>query len=177
MATHQPAAVRRAIVVPTGDRSTHEPMIAQASRLARLMDSQFEIPGLRLRFGFDALLGLFPGIGDTVAAFASLYILQAAWEAHVPRVTLIRMVFNVMLDVVFGAVPVLGDLFDLAWKANIKNVALLERYLGSSARQARQARRSDWIVVVGVFVIVVGAATLAATASILIARAVFEAIF
>ena len=177
MSSHHPSVVRRAVVVSPRDRLPEQTTIAQASRLARLMDSQFEIPGLRVRFGFDALLGLLPGIGDTVSAFASLYILQAAWEARVPRVTLIRMVLNVLLDVIFGAVPVLGDLFDLAWKANIKNVELLEKHLAASPHEARRARRSDTIFVVGGFVAVVAAASFAATVSVLIARTVFQAIF
>src|SRR5438477_12262867 len=81
--------------------------------LARVMDSLFEIPGTRVRFGFDAIIGLIPGLGDTITSFVSLYILKAASRAGVPRVTLVRMALNIAIDYIVGCVPVAGDVFDV----------------------------------------------------------------
>src|SRR6476620_5568238 len=98
-------------------------------RLAHWLDTIFEIPGIRLKFGIDALLGLLPGVGDTASALASVYILQAASKYGVPRITLARMTLNIGIDLVAGAIPIVGDLFDVYWKANRKNVELLRRHL------------------------------------------------
>src|SRR6185369_7524402 len=83
--------------------------------LARLMDNAFEIPGTNVRFGLDAIIGLIPGLGDTLTSFVSLYILKAASRAGVPRVTLLRMATNLGIDYIVGIVPVAGDLFDVYW--------------------------------------------------------------
>ena len=102
--------------------------LARMRRLARLMDSQFGIPGTRFRFGIDALIGLAPGVGDAVTGLLSLYLV---WEAHklgAPPALLARMLGNVAIEVGGGAVPVLGDLFDAAFKANLRNVALVEQW-------------------------------------------------
>jgi hypothetical protein len=99
--------------------------------LGYLLDEQFRIPGTGYRIGLDGLLGLLPGIGDTVGALLSIYVLFEAIQIGMPRTTLLRMVANVALDTVVGAVPVLGDVFDVAWKANKKNVALLNAYIAS----------------------------------------------
>ena len=91
-----------------GAKSTQE-----LERLAHWLDTIFEIPGIRLKFGIDALLGLLPGVGDTASALASVYILQAASKYGVPRVTLARMTLNIGIDLVVGAVPIVGDIFDV----------------------------------------------------------------
>ena len=87
-------------------------------RLAHWLDSVFEIPGIRLRFGIDALLGLLPGVGDTASALASIYILQAATKFGVSRITIARMTVNIIVDLLVGAFPIVGDIFDVYWKAN-----------------------------------------------------------
>ncbi len=115
----------------------------QLKLLARLMDSAFEIPGLRLRFGLDAILGLLPGIGDLASSFVSLYILQEAQRRGVSRVTLARMSFNTLVDLLVGSIPLLGDAFDVVWKSNQKNVALLIQH--ESSPEARRRRKiGDW---------------------------------
>ena len=111
--------------------------------LARLMDSAFEIPGLRLRFGLDAILGLLPGIGDLAASFVSLYILQEAQRRGVSRVTLTRMSFNILIDWLVGSVPLLGDAFDVVWKSNLKNVELLIQHESTPAARRRR-KIGDW---------------------------------
>ena len=120
--------------------------------LARWMDSAFEIPGTGVRFGLDAIIGLIPGIGDTVTSFVSLYILHAASRYGVARVTLLRMAMNIGIDWLFGAIPLVGDAFDVYWKANLKNVALLRRHVLATAPEQRRVRRGDWLVVAGLSV-------------------------
>jgi hypothetical protein len=108
---------------------THDQRLAQARWIARIMDDNFAIPGTKFRFGWDAILGLFPGLGDAVTSVVSLVIVHHAWRTGTPPITLARMLGNVGIDLVLGSVPVLGDAFDLVWKANRKNAALLERHL------------------------------------------------
>jgi len=111
--------------------------------LARLMDSAFEIPGLKLRFGVDSILGLLPGIGDLATSFVSLYILQEAQRRGVSRVTLTRMSINTLIDLMVGSIPLVGDAFDVFWKSNQKNVKLLIQH--ESTPEARRHRKiGDW---------------------------------
>src|SRR5687768_13015032 len=100
----------------------------ELEQLARWMDSVFEIPILKLRFGLDALLGLLPGGGDVGAALVSVYILSAANRYGVSRITILRMAVNIALDIIVGSIPIAGDLFDAYWKSNQRNVALLRRH-------------------------------------------------
>jgi hypothetical protein len=113
-------------------------------RWAVLLDSAFRIPGTRFRFGLDAILGLIPGIGDiTTPTFSALILLQAV-RMRLPVVVQARMVLNAAIDMVLGLVPVLGDLVDIGWKANLRNLALLERH----ARPGVPPARSDYIFVI-----------------------------
>ena len=118
--------------------SSRESLAPELVWLSQWMDAVFRIPGLGWRFGLDALLGLVPWVGDTATSLVSLYILAAAARYRVPRITLIRMALNIILDVTVGALPVVGDLFDVWWKSNVRNVALLERHaeLGMTSRRA-----------------------------------------
>lgn len=115
--------------------------------LARWMDSAFTVPGTNIRFGLDSLIGLIPGAGDTVTSLVSLYILSAAHRQGASKATLLRMGFNVAVDLIVGAIPLLGDLFDVYFKSNQRNVALLERRLAATPIESRQLQRSDrWFV-------------------------------
>lgn len=107
------------------------------------MDSAFEIPGLKLRFGVDSILGLLPGVGDLVTSFVSMYILQEAQRRGVSRVTLTRMSVNVLIDLLIGSIPLLGDVFDVIWKSNQKNVALLIQHESAPADRRRR-QIGDW---------------------------------
>ena len=102
-----------------------------------LLDEAFRIPGTGFRFGIDGLIGLVPGLGDALAGLLSLIIPLAAWSRGVPYVALIRMAINLGVGVLIGTVPVLGDAFDIAWKANRRNYLLLQRHLS-------QPRRHTW---------------------------------
>jgi hypothetical protein len=96
-----------------------------------LLDEQFRIPGTTYRVGLDGLLGLIPGVGDAAGALLSAYILSEVIRLGAPRTVLLRMVANIGIDMVVGAIPIVGDIFDIAWKANKKNAALLHAYLAS----------------------------------------------
>jgi hypothetical protein len=108
-----------------------------------LLDSAFRVPGTRIRFGLDAIIGLIPGIGDiSTPTFAGLILLQAV-RMRLPIVVQARMVLNAAIDMLLGLVPLLGDVVDIAWKANLRNLALLERH----ARPGVPPSRSDYIFV------------------------------
>ena len=127
-------------------------------RIAWYLDSSIPIPGMETRFGLDALIGLFPGIGDTLGALMSSYILSEAARLGAPKSVLLKMAFNIALDTILGAVPVLGDLFDVVWKANQRNVQLLGTYLERPHKAVVASRLFVWslaVLLVG-FVIFVG---------------------
>ncbi len=111
-------------------------------QLARVLDDIFQIPGTNIRFGLDAIIGLIPGVGDLVTGMASFLIIFAAWERGLPRVTLARMVANVAIDTLVGSMPLVGDIFDAAWKANRKNYNLLLRV---EQQPGRKATVQDWL--------------------------------
>jgi hypothetical protein len=105
--------------------------------LAHLLDDWFRIPGTSIRFGLDGIIGLVPWLGDVLAGLASCILIIAAWFRGVPYVTLTRMVVNLAIDVVIGVIPLFGDMFDIAWKANRRNYALMTRHL-------EQPHRHTW---------------------------------
>ena len=97
--------------------------------LALLLDSRWRIPGTGIRFGMDAVAGLLPGVGDAASGLVSAYVLYKAQRLGAPGLLLARMFGNVVLDTVFGSVPILGTIFDVVYKANNRNVRLLRRHL------------------------------------------------
>jgi hypothetical protein len=105
-----------------------------------LLDEAFVIPGTGFRFGLDGIIGLVPGLGDVLAGLLSLVIPLAAWIRGVPYVTLARMAANLGIGVLVGSIPLFGDIFDIAWKANRRNYRLLVRHLGEPRRHTGQ----DW---------------------------------
>ena len=129
-------------------------------QLSRLMDGLFRIPGTGWRVGLDALVGLIPGVGDLATTAVSFYILAAGVRYRVPKVTLLRMASNIAVDYLLGAVPFVGDLFDVAWKSNQMNVELLKQRASVSAEEARQGRLSDWlflgVIFLGLLVLLAG---------------------
>jgi hypothetical protein len=114
-------------------------------RWAVLLDSYFRVPGTNIRFGFDAIIGLVPGLGDLVAPIFTVSVLATGLKMRVPAIVQARMVLNAAIDMLMGLVPILGDLADIAWKADLRNVALLERH----ARPNVPPTRGDyWFVFV-----------------------------
>lgn len=130
--------------------------------LARLLDVSFRVPGTRWRFGWDALLGLIPGLGDGAGAVLSAWFIVEAARLGAPRATLLRMAGNVAVEAVVGAVPLLGDLFDAAYKANLRNLRLLERHLDEPEQTERASRRWVLGLALGIVALVVGVAGVAA---------------
>ncbi len=106
-------------------------------RIAWLLDNSIPLPGVRFRVGLDALIGLIPGFGDVVGVLLSSYIVREAARAGAPPSVLARMTFNVAVEGIVGMIPFLGDVFDAAWKANQRNVALFEAHLADPARTAK----------------------------------------
>jgi len=136
--------------------------------LSRLLDSAFTIPGTRYRFGLDPVIGLVPGLGDAVSAVFSGYIILQASRLGAPQSVVTRMIANVALDTLVGWVPVLGDLFDVAWKSNLRNMALLDSHLQQPAA-ARAGSRKALLLWSGVlFLLLVGAIALGLVAAKLV---------
>ncbi|MGF1479730.1 MAG: DUF4112 domain-containing protein [Cyanophyceae cyanobacterium] len=131
--------------------------LEQLRSLSYFLDSAIPIPGTDYRVGLDPLLGLFPGVGDYLGTAFSTYIVLQAARLGASKATLSRMALNIMLDTVIGNVPLLGDLFDATWKANRKNIALLETHLRSPLTRSRV----DWwffVLLLGSLLLFVAAA-------------------
>ena len=119
--------------------------------LSHYLDGLFRIPGTGWRFGLDALIGLIPNVGDTLTSFASFYILFAGVRYGVPKITLLRMAFNIGLDYLVGTIPFVGDAFDFFWKSNKQNMDLIrERATGKDV-----GTTADYIFVVGIILFLI----------------------
>jgi hypothetical protein len=121
--------------------------LARARTLARLLDSAARVPGTNIRFGADAVVGLVPGLGDIGGAALAGYLVILAQRLGLPRAVVLRMLANVAVDTLAGTVPLIGDLFDVAYKSNLRNVALMERAILQPAATKRTSR----LMVVGTF--------------------------
>ena len=143
-------------MVAVAEHATEE----RTRQLARLLDSRFRIPGTQVRFGVDSVIGLVPGVGDAAGLALSSYVILQAVGLGARGATVARMVANVAIDAVFGSVPLLGSLFDLWFKANDRNVALLARHgtdpAGTADWSRRSLRRTVVAVVAGTLLLVVG---------------------
>jgi hypothetical protein len=111
-------------------RADTQARLKRLRRLAWLIDGAFHLPGTNFRFGLNSVIGLLPVGGDAVLGVISLYIIYEAAQLGVPGPLLARMGFNVAMEVVGGSVPLLGDLFDMALKANLRNLAIIEQHVG-----------------------------------------------
>lgn len=137
------AGMRPGVPRVTARRPPDPETLDALRRWAVLLDSYFRVPGTQIRFGFDALLGLIPGLGDLSAPVFAAMILVQGVRMRLPVVVQARMVLNAAIDMLLGLVPVLGDLVDIAWKANLRNLALLERH----ARPGVPPARGDYVFV------------------------------
>ncbi len=130
--------------------------VERVGKLVRWLDDAVRVPGTRFGIGLDALIGfVLPGVGDAITGAVSLSVLTTAMRRGVPRIVLVRMLLNILIDVVGGLVPVVGDAFDVLWRSNVKNLALLERH---QHELEPKARAGD--------IAIVGAAAVAIVASV-----------
>ncbi len=124
-------------------------------KLAKLMDAQFKIPGTNIRFGLDSLIGLIPGVGDLSTFAVSGYMVWIMANNGASGFLLARMVLNILIDAIVGMIPLLGDIFDIAFKANIRNMKLMQEHY-----QEGRHKGSAWKVIIPVliilFVIIIG---------------------
>jgi hypothetical protein len=120
--------------------------------LSHLLDDFIRIPGTPIRFGLDGIVGFIPGIGDILGGLASTIIIIAAWVRGVPKVTVARMVMNVAIETAVGSLPIVGDIFDIAWRANRRNYKLLE----GSIREPERHSAASWLFFGGVCLVLVG---------------------
>jgi hypothetical protein len=133
-------------------RQTRAPDLGTVRRWARLLDSQFRIPGTNIRFGLDPIIGLVPGVGDLVGPVFGLLVIAHAWQMRVPKIVIARMAVNAGIDALLGVVPFLGDAADVFWKANQANVRLLEQH----SFKRRTAGAGDYLFVIGMVVVALG---------------------
>ena len=137
--------------------------------LSLYLDGLFRIPGTGWRFGLDAIIGLIPNVGDTLTSFASFYILLAGVRYGVPKITLLRMAFNIGLDYVVGTIPFIGDAFDFVWKSNQQNMNLIR----TRATGKGEGTTSDYIFIF----VIIGALILLLIGSIIASAAILYYIF
>jgi tetrahydromethanopterin S-methyltransferase subunit E len=151
------ARERSAAELPAKRRDAEPELPVWADSLTRWLDDAVRIPGTNIGIGLDPVLGfLAPGLGDAATGVVSLGLLFLALRSRVPRVVLGRMLLNLLIDALVGAVPIVGDVFDVAWRANRKNLELIKRHGGSSGEPAETG---DYLLVVsGVFVVLLAVA-------------------
>lgn len=141
--------------MPVSDQSGLSRDLQRVRRITRLLDTAVRIPIVGVRLGLDAVLGLVPGVGDAVSAVLSGYPILIAARHRLPTTVIVRMLGNIAFDAIGGSLPVLGDLFDIAFKANVRNQRLIERYAEHPARTTRYSRTVIWLAISGVVLIVV----------------------
>jgi hypothetical protein len=164
IASPTPAGARR--------RADLEQERLRLRQLAWLLDQSITIPGTRFRFGLEPIIGLVPVVGDATGGIIGAYLIVRAWQFGLPRVVVVRMVANTLLDLVVGVVPLLGDLFDFAYRSNARNIALFERY----AADPGQSTRREWLLFVVLIGGLVAAVVLAVVVAVWLVAALFEAL-
>jgi hypothetical protein len=141
--------------------------------LSTYLDGLFRVPGTGWRFGLDSLIGLIPNVGDTLTSVASFYILIAGVRYGVPKITLLRMAFNIGLDYLVGTIPFIGDAFDFVWKSNKQNMDLIrERATGKNV-----GTTADYIFVFGVILLLIALLIGSILVSILILGYIFTGLW
>ena len=115
-------------------------------RWSHFLERAFRVPGTKMRFGWDPIFGLIPALGDLSTGLFSLFLLINASRLRIPGIIRARMILNALIDVASGFIPIIGDVFDFAWKSNSRNLTLLEKHAGT----ATNARASDWLFVISI---------------------------
>ena len=146
---------RRGEVVPDRPSQPAPPELESARLLARLLDDAIPVPGTQWRIGIDPLLGLVPGIGDFLGALLSSWLIVVAARMGAPRAIVARMGLNVAVETIVGIVPGFGDLFDAAWKANRRNLALLEAWQARPVATERASAARVAAILLGVLALAI----------------------
>jgi hypothetical protein len=149
-----------------------ERWLRRLDKLSQVLDNAIPIPGTPFRTGLDGLLGLIPGVGDFLGAGIALYIIFEAARLGCPKHTLLRMLANVGIETLVGTVPILGDLFDIGWKANVRNVALLRAHTAELGREQRSSRQIMRLVLGAIILLFIGLVALA----ILVLRSLYQVV-
>lgn len=134
----------------------------ESQLLAKILDDLIRIPGTDWRFGLDPIIGLLPGIGDGTAASASMFIVFQGMRQGLPRIALLRMLLNILINTLLGGVPVVGDAFSAWFKSNRRNVRIMQAY----EVHPRRAGIVDWILIVGFIVLLMALIVAMASVSI-----------
>lgn len=146
--------------LPLSSSSSGSASLKRLRQISHVLDNAIGIPGSDIRVGLDPILGLLPGGGDVLTGLISVYIVYEGAKMGLPAATLGRMGFNIVLDTLSGTVPVLGDLFDVTWKANSQNVALLEKHIANPTPSRAADRLFAGVVIVALLALVIGMAAL-----------------
>ena len=157
-------------VLPPEEKRRRQGLEPLFKWLALIMDEIVRIPGTNFRFGLDPLLGLIPGIGDTSSALVSAFALIQAARLGVPKILLARMSLNILINEIIGVVPVLGDAFSFWFKSNARNYQIIKDHTVTPSA----AKRSDWIFVIAVLVVLVLVVCLGLVLSFLLLGAIFR---
>ena len=137
------------------EKITNQRGLKDIEKLAKLMDAQFKVPGTNIRFGLDSLIGLIPGVGDLSTFAVSGYMVWIMANNGASGFLLARMVLNILIDAIVGMVPLLGDIFDIAFKANIRNMRLMQQHY-TEGRHKGSAWKIILPVLIVLFVIIAG---------------------
>jgi hypothetical protein len=157
---------------PTRRPPEESEQLRLARFLAELLDQRFTIPGTSIRIGLDPIIGLIPGIGDLVANVTGSLILIIAARIGVPKVALARMGLNVAINTLLGAVPFFGDILSIWFRSNVRNVELLQRYLG---RPTRRAVFGDWLLLAVLLILLLALIAAMVIAALWVARRLWNA--
>ena len=136
-----------------GDRGRGERSLDHLRLITQIFDQAFAIPGTTFRFGLDALFGLVPGLGDIAGALVAVYAMRVARQLNAPPAIQLHMLSNIALDALIGMVPIAGDLFDFAFKAQTRNLALLDAYLATPHKAARRSRRGMLLIALATIIV------------------------
>jgi hypothetical protein len=160
-------------VLPPEEKRKRQGLEPVFKWIAFIMDEVIRVPGTKFRFGLDPLIGLIPGIGDTSSALVSAFALIQAVRLGVPKILLMRMALNILVNEVIGVIPIIGDAFSFWFKSNARNYEIIKNHrLGPSV-----ARRSDWLFVVAVLVLLVVIVCAGIAISFLILGAIVRLLF
>ncbi len=160
-------------VLPPKDRQREASLEALFRWLAVIMDNLLRFPGTKLRFGLDPIIGLLPGIGDAASAIVSMLALVYAARCRLPKILLVRMALNILINELVGIIPGLGDAFSFWFKSNVRNYELLQRYAAAPER----ARKADWIFVFAVLALLFLIVCVGLIVSLLVFQAIWQFLF